>query len=644
MLSLGGKVNLSYLLMHTASAFLGVFLFFCIVFAANLLRIPFYLDYKWFQMDITVLTPFVDRVLWIVSGLAFSTLLFASPLKKGLKGLHAVSTVLFVLVVAASAFALLPSSNDVGTAALLIAGLVFSSFSILRRKFVFGSRKNMIVLVILYGILVLFLVEAASLVRWVYYVFSPSPVFGDESWNIAFAEAQISSILYPVLPAILIIFSFSWVGELVIKGFSAKDKDLGETHKGNYVELKSKSFRLSLLVILASVVAALFMGYYRFAAAGTFNGAFPGTDVPFYTQDLKEMLSLGVFNALTAASKVDRFLYLVFQYSCFPGLGLSPEFFVVFVMPVLLTLLLMFSSFIFVRSGQSLLHAATAMLVTAFSFTVTVGVYAGFLANWFALSLVYGFYGLLVTILNGRRNPFLLSLSGIVSVALLFTHPWTWALLIVALLGIYLLMTTILAWRQKNSIRSYSWELKFIIILLAVNILMFYVRQFLLKGGGGGLTGGYTDVATPNIGLLNVFQLRYSLEYTLDWCLGGFYAYAPMMLLAILGVFSITNYEDRYNRILLTWILIGSSMAFVGTAPGGLPLQARFLFDMPINIYAALGISYSSEMLYRFVDSTEMRRLAPLVFWTFYLLSTLFLFNYTVRCMVFKQLGGSGLT
>jgi len=639
LLSFGEKVRLNTVLMHSSSALMAIFLFFCVVFTANLLRIPFYLDYKEFEMNIVILAPFIDKILWVISGVAFSILLFAIPLRKGLKGLHAISVVLFILVIVASAFALLSNFNSFGTIALLMAGLGFSLFSILKGKSFSGNSKNMMVLVIVYGILLLLLIEAASLARWIYNLFSPSFVFADASWSIAFAEVQISSILYPVLSIILIIFSFSWIGELTVKGFSMKDKSLVSWPKENYIGLKIKSFRLSLLIIFFSVVAISFIGYYHSAIAGVFNQAFPGTDVPYYIQHLNEMRNSGFFDALALASKDDRFLYLVFQYSCFPNLGLSPEFFVTYAMPVLLTFLLMISSFVFVRSGQSSFHAVTAMLVTVFSFTVTVGVYAGFFANWFALSLVYSFYGLLVTVLKGHRNPFLLLLVGFVSVAVLFTHPWTWILLIITLLASYLLMTFIFVWTRKNGVYSYTWELKFILILLIINILMFYMRQFFVIGGGGGLIDGYTNVATSTFSLFNVFRLKYFLDQTFNWYVGGFYAYAPIMLLAILGVFSITNYKDRYNRLLLMWIFICSPMVFME-----FPLHTRFLYDMPLNIYATNGILYLGEMLFKFVDATEMRRLAPLVFWTFYLLSILFLFNYTIRCMVLMQFGGLGLT
>jgi hypothetical protein len=47
-------------LMHVLSAVLAVFLFYSVVFAANLLGIPFYLGYKRFTMEITVLSAEAD--------------------------------------------------------------------------------------------------------------------------------------------------------------------------------------------------------------------------------------------------------------------------------------------------------------------------------------------------------------------------------------------------------------------------------------------------------------------------------------------------------------------------------------------------------------------------------------------------------
>jgi hypothetical protein len=606
---------------------------------ANLLRIPFYLDYKQFEMNIVILTPFVDKVLWSFSGLVFSILLFAMFLKKGFKGSRVISLVLFVLVVASSVFALMSNFDVYGTLAFMIVGLVFLAFSFLQTKFIFGKSKNMMILVILYGMFLLLLIEVASLGRWVYNLFSPSLVFSDESWTIAFAETQISSILYFALPVLMMIFAFSWVGELTIKGLLGGTADSDDQKKG-YIDTGILSLKPSLIVGIISIVAVLFLGYYHFAVSGLYNPAFPGTDVQYYIERLGEMKSMNAAEALSYATGNDRFLYLVFQYVCFSVSGMSPDVFVTFVMPVILVLLLMFSTFFLVKcSGQSLFYAASIMLVTVFSFMVTVGIYAGFYANLFALVFVFVFYGFLMVVLNGHHEWFFLVLTGFSSVAVLFVHPWTWILVVMMNLATYMFVTLIMASIRKKDLRGHKWELGFLLILFVVNLLTFYVRRAFGVSGGGELIGGYVNVVTFQPSLLNVFAFKYFLDTTFNYYVGGFYGYVPMIALAIVGVFSLAGYKNRYNRLLLTWVLIASSMVFVD-----FPWHARFLFDVPFNIFASLGILFVGEWLYRFVSVTELRRLAPLVFWIFFALSILFLFNYAVRCMVLKQFGPPGLT
>ena len=631
-------MKLNNALMHITSASLAVFLFFCVVFTANLLLIPFFLDYKQFEMNIVILSPLVDKALWTLSGIVFSALSVAMLLRKGPKGLRTISLALFVLVVFSSVYALMSSFDASGTIAMLFGGLIFSIFSFLRPKHVFGNRKNLITLIILYGMLLLLSVEIASLGRWVYNLFSPSLVFSDESWNIAFAEAQISSILYPVLPVLMMVFAFSWVGELTIKGLHGGE-DFEETKKG-YTNSGTLSIKPSLLICAVSIAALLFLGYYNFAISGQYNPAFPGTDVQYYIERLTEMKSMNVAEALSNASRDDRFLYLVFQYACSSVSCTSPDLFVTFVMPILLTLLLMCSSFFLVKcSGQSPFQAASVMLVTVFSFMVTVGMYAGFYANLFALVFAFVFYGFLMTVLNGHREWFFLALTGFSSVAVLFVHPWTWILVVMMNLATYMVVTLMVTSIRKNELRDHMWELRFLFLLFVVNLVMFYVRGALLVGGGKGDIGGYVDVVTFQPSLLNIFAFKHFLDTTFNYYVGGFYGYAPMIVLAMVGVFSLAGYKNHYNRLLLTWLLIASSMVFVD-----FPWQARFLFDVPFNIFASLGILFVGEWLYRFVSTTELRRLAPLVFWAFFVLSILFLLNYAVRCMVLKQFGPPGLT
>ncbi|MCW4023985.1 MAG: hypothetical protein NWF01_03000, partial [Candidatus Bathyarchaeota archaeon] len=131
----------------------------------------------------------------------------------------------------------------------------------------------------------------------------------------------------------------------------------------------------------------------------------------------------------------------------------------------------------------------------------------------------------------------------------------------------------------------------------------------------------------------------YFLDRTFRWYVGGFYAFAPAIILGIAGVFSILDYEDRYNRLLLSWMLIASAMLFVE-----FPWQARFLYLMPFSIYVASGIILGAKKLFKFADLKDRKRVATLIFVVFFILSAFVLVNYGVRCIAIKQYGSAGLT
>lgn len=114
----------------------------------------------------------------------------------------------------------------------------------------------------------------------------------------------------------------------------------------------------------------------------------------------------------------------------------------------------------------------------------------------------------------------------------------------------YTAMTFLHAWLRKKNVRGFTLELKLLSALITVNIVTFYVKSNLLISGS---VGGFVNVEHFHIGLSNIFKLRCFLDEIFRWWVGGFYAYVPIMIFAILGVISILDYDDWYNRPLLTW-------------------------------------------------------------------------------------------
>src|SRR5206468_1245878 len=107
-------------------------------------------------------------------------------------------------------------------------------------------------------------------------------------------------------------------------------------------------------------------------------------------------------------------------------------------LPAVLGTLVALSTFVFVREGQqSEKMAGVVSLFSVFSFDATVGMWAGFFANWLAIVEAYIFLTLLVRFLRtmSRYGFVLLTLM---SIALFLTHPWT-GVVVLAVASVFVL-------------------------------------------------------------------------------------------------------------------------------------------------------------------------------------------------------------
>jgi len=215
------------LVLHVSSFLLTLFVFYSVIFAANLLGIPFYLGYKKYVMNITVLSAEADRILWIGSITLFSAITMLRGLKNEFKGLKLI------------------------------------------------LNRDLLILSLFYGMLILVAIEIGSLACWIYNLLHPSFPFSDESWHFAFTETQLTNILYPALPVLLMFFAYSWVGEFTFKGLLTRGEETEKNVNNDSIPY-FKSSKISIIIIVSSFNAALFIGYYNYAVAGVNNPGFPG--------------------------------------------------------------------------------------------------------------------------------------------------------------------------------------------------------------------------------------------------------------------------------------------------------------------------------------------------------------------------------
>ena len=616
------------LISHISAFSLSSFIFYSTILTANLLRIPFYLGYKRYTINITVLSPNIDNILWVASIILYSSLTVLYKLKVPHDKSGWATLALYGFILASATYHILSDFSGYSLLTLLVASFSFIIISAL-------TTGIHLALSLFYGTLLLSIIEFAALTCWTLHIPCPSQFINDSSWHACQLEIQLINILYPALPVLLLAFAYSWIGEFTFKGMMGGVEGEEEKSVPN-LNVQRASYIIGFLsaLLLASTV------YYNFLASKNYGEGFLGVDIPHYARWLEDMIDRSSpLEALNYASQNDRFLYLILQYLCFmPCSSIPPETFIAYFMPAILTLLHMLSTFLLVKSEKGVFHGSLSMITSILSFQVTVGLFAGFLANWLALSFVYAFYAFFLKTLKMKRIDSSFILAALLSTAVIYTHPWTWILLVVTILIAYMVTTLMLIISRKMKLKDHIWDFKSSILILAINFLMFYIKGLLHIGGGASL-GGYMRYQTFRYGIQHVFNLKIYLDRTFNWYVGGFYAYPPIIILGILGVISILNYENRFNRLLLNWLLISSAMAFVD-----FPWQARFLYLTPFNIYVAFGIIYMAKQLYRICYSRGSTRIAHVIFWLSIILSILMLLNYTIRCITIKQYGVKGLT
>ncbi len=332
------------------------------------------------------------------------------------------------------------------------------------------------------------------------------------------------------------------------------------------------------LFLFGSLALAGLVAYFPYRADLNPGGVPVGLDVQLYINWLSQMLGRSLADALSYSfsgfGPSSRPLLLILMYSASLLLRIQPDV-LVKSLPVFLAMGLVASSYLLVRlAGAGQQMAVLTALLTASSSAVTVGIWASYYANWLALIEAYLLLGVL---LNSVRSPsaYKGALLVALSLALLFTHPWTWILIMVVIGGF-------IASRWKYA-GFRPLLLVFVGILLA-NIVAESVKTLVLNAFGAPAAGAYLVGQTRNPfgNFVNIWPNTIDgIILTYD----GLLATTIVLGLALLYTLKL-RYVDDFQRLLFVWVLV-SSVPF-SFLPGY--FQTRVIYDMPISVLAAGGL------------------------------------------------------
>src|SRR5205809_5311275 len=298
-----------------------------------------------------------------------------------------------------------------------------------------------------------------------------------------------------------------------------------------------------------------------------------GIDSPTYVGWVGQMLALPLPAALrySFVTGLDgsRPLLLVLFYLA-GSAGVSPSQIIEYT-PMLLAPLLSLSTYTFVRYGNgSARFAGLTALFSSVSFYSTVGLWGGYYANWLALVLVYLFLTSLLVFSRSPSKAKYGSMYGL-SVALLFTHPWTWVMITTVCL-----VFSITLWRETRNLV----HLKSLTGIIATGIILDLVKSWAFA-----TRCVAADIATkaPNAGVLLSFWNN--LVDGLLFTHGGLLANWLILGLGLLGVL-VLRFKDWFERLLLLWVGV-PSIAFVLLDSYH---QARIVYDLPIPVLTTIAV------------------------------------------------------
>jgi hypothetical protein len=223
-----------------------------------------------------------------------------------------------------------------------------------------------------------------------------------------------------------------------------------------------------------------------------------------------------------------------------------------------------------------------ALLTGLGYFQISIGIYAGFYANWIALLVGYSSLIFLFRFLRTSSKISLLLFS-VFLVTTLFSHAYTWIVIIIVItlfLGVSVFVNP--SNRKKTIV---------LLLVALASIGVNVVKTMLVESFGfeGGLTT-ILGVAETNVGvnalglvwstLINATQLHY----------GGIFCNFIVLALVLYWLIR-SNLRIHFNLFITVFLMIGIPPLLLGDWI----VQSRVFYNIPFQIPAAIAMTYISR-------------------------------------------------
>lgn len=580
---LAQTISASFLIWLSAIHFFNGSSFYALVRGVGLIR---------YLIDIHLITPEFDLAVWLAS--LVSTALLSYRLDTPRRLLNKAALILLICSAALYLIANVALLGVMVASAILLYGTISRSDVPLRRR-ILGIATS------------LWLIFTASItlpsaLRWLANGIDGSPPFSDISWIFSFTDFQLSNALRPLTPRLFLIFAVIWVVRLAFWRRTLVADSNDETIKG---------FREKIL-LLVSVLLSVYVGIYPYLPTLNPTSMLVGVDSRLYYSYMETYSSLDTQSLISESLRTDRPIYILFQQGIASLLNVDLT---IRIMPSILISLLSISTYCLVSIHSKRL-ALLAAMYTPLSFQAIAGVNAGFYTNLLALVEVNLALTQYIKGLEKGCRKHLISASAL-TLAVLYTHPATWTILMVA----FALIPIITILRRNLLLR----EVKFSAALIGINIVGEAVRSLFL---GNKTTAAAILEIAPLVTPANITSVVQNLNATFTTFIGGAYSNPLAIILAIIGLFYIASSNNRFFTTLLALTIVCTTSALFTNSTLPNLYQARFIYIIPFHILAAFGTEIIVNTLTTYIGSGMLSKVSATLLHTTIITS---LISYTLR-------------
>jgi hypothetical protein len=431
---------------------------------------------------------------------------------------------------------------------------------------------------------------------------NPEPSDGDDPANELFLLLSSFSTIYIFLLVFCLGVKALYRGALRLLKLDIKE-DISQTLPNDYKQNKLKAQTKIGILLVAMIVSVVLVLIPQHPLINKDNQDI-GVDTHYYVTWVGELaksknLSDFIYQAFAVqAQDGDRPLSLIFLFVIYQAVGGSNNnnlSEVVEHFPIILGPGIVFAFyFLTLELTRNEKIALIAAFFGAVSLHTLVGIYAGFYANWLALTIGYISIGFLFRYLRSGRLSDVVIFSTLL-IGVLFSHVYTWTVL-AAVSGTFLVaMLLAVIWENKKkkkntgNINKLFTKRRIIWLLVAILVsLVVDVTKVFLIGSSGGVEQD-VELAQTNLGIEHFSMRERILQVTMHDSLGGVFS---NFIILILGVFWVLKSNIREPATVFLMIFL--SVGMVPLIIGSWTLQVRILYDIPFEIPAAIALYYVS--------------------------------------------------